>query len=388
MEALFTLIKWIINVLGSTLLTAFLIYAVYSSYYNIKIALIKRMQYSKVFSVNGVFEGEELTITETIFNNSPLPMFFIDVESYIYNSLELIDSKIQRNSDSAMQLVVSRFHLLPYMQIKRHYKVKCNRRGYYKLNTAQIVTKSYAAATTAYFDFDSQLYVYPKPIESGQLSYPVNLLQGSYMSARRVMQDPFLISGIRNYTSGDTFNMINFKATARTGFQGNQGIMVNKLDYSSSRIFIIYINFQEDIGTRRIPTPIYESIMEQGLSLAASFISEALRSNYRVGLSANCMMANGDMYVDHPVVGGLYHLEEMLMEMAGMQTRCGISFKALLDSKTRVDISDAEIFIITPCIDRSVDNSMALFRRRNNAVTVIKLDNPEFNEFAGAAETA
>jgi len=369
---LFNIAFYLIALLPVVLIVAL----AYVTYYNIKVKLIRRVQYQREFSVRGAFEGEELIITETIYNNSALPIFFIDIESYIHNNLKL-ENQDNSDGDSAMQLIISRFHLMPYMQVKRQHKIKCTRRGHYRMNTARIVTKN----KTTYFNFDVELYVYPKAVELNQISYPVNFMQGDSISKRRVMQDPFSVSGIRDYASGDPFNMINFKATAKSGFQGIQSIKINKLEYCSDRIFMIYINFQTSAEILSIPTYIYENLMEQALSFAASFISEALRKGYRVGLSANCHLSSGERQLSFPIIGGLYHIEEILREMAKVQIRCGVSFESLLDGGTRADIYNAEIFIITPYADKSIDNSIAVLRKRNNAVTVVELENEQYTRF-------
>jgi len=364
------------------LIVLFVFFVVYTLYYNIKIKLIKRLKYRREFSEYGVFEGEELFIIETIYNNSPLPIFFADVESYIYGHLKLLGSPSPLlGEDGAMQLIISRFHLMPFMQVTRRHKIKCTHRGYYKLNTACIVTKSIGAEKTAYFDFDAELYVYPKTLELSRISYPVNVIQGDSISLRRVIHDPFSISGIRNYTSGDPFNTINFKATAKSGFSGVHSIKVNKLDYCSDRIFMIYINFQTSPEIIGIPTDIYERLMEQALSFAASFIGEALHSGYKIGLAANCRMINGERQIVFPIAGGLYNIEAILKEMAKAQIRCGVSFSWLLEGKTRAEIQNTEIFVMTPYVDRSIDEGVAALKSKNNAVTVIELENEEYNKF-------
>ena len=363
---------------------------IYSAYYNVKIYLIKRLKYKREFSVQGAFEGDELVITETIYNNSALPVFFVDVESYIYNNLKLMNYSGDSDdfayfadfADSSMQLITSRFYLMPYMQVKRRHKIKCIRRGYYNMDTSRIVTKSIGAEKSVYFNFKAELYVYPKAVELNEMSYPVNFIQGDSISKRRVMQDPFSISGIRDYASGDPFSMINFKATAKSGFQGIQSIKVNKLDYCSDRVFMIYINFQAPSEMAQgIPTDIYENLMEQALSFAASFISKALHNGYKVGLSANCQLISGEIFIAFPIVGGLHHIEEILREMAKAQIRCGASFSSLLERGTRADIYNAEIFVITPYIDKNIDNSIAVLKKRNNIVTIIELENEEYNKF-------
>lgn len=370
-------------VIFAILPAAAIIAVIYMSYYNVKIKLIKRLRYKREFSAQAAFEGEDITITETIYNNSILPLFFVDVESYIYHSLKLLDHPGGENG-SSMQLVISRFHLMPYMQVKRHHRIKCMNRGYYKMDSSCIFTKSVGVEKFTYFGFEAELYVYPKAVEFGHLSYPVNFIQGDTLSRRMVVQDPFSVSGIRDYSAGDPFHMINFKATAKSGFSGMHSIKVNKLDHCSDRIFMIYINFQAPLDILSIPTEIYEALMEQALSFAASFIGKALRKGYRVGLSANCHLASGEKFIAFPIIGGLYHIEDILKKMAAVQIRCGISFSALLEKGAGSDIRDAEIFVITPYIDKNMDGHIASFKNRNNAVTIIELENEEYNKFLGS----
>ena len=362
-------------------LAALFVFAViYTLYYNAKVKLVRRLRYRREFSVPGAFEGGELFVVETIYNPSPLPVFFADVESYIYNSLKLLDLP-GGEIDSAMQLITSRFHLMPYMEVTRRHRIRCMRRGYYRLNTACIVTRSIGVEKATYFDFEMELYVYPKIAELGAVSYPVNFIQGDSISRRRIIHDPFSVSGIRNYASGDPFNAINFKATAKSGFQGMHSIKVNKLDHCSDRIFMVYINFQTSPEITGIPTDIYESLMEQALSFAAFFVGEALCCGYKVGLAANCRTVGGARHITFPIVGGLYHIEEMLREMAKVQIGRGVSFPWLLEGAMRADVCNAEVFVMTTYIDQSMDDSLTALRMRNNAVTVVELENEEYNSF-------
>lgn len=375
-NASFAILHFLSAILPITATCALVILFIYTTYYAVKKHVLKRVKYNREFSVSGVFEGEEVTLTETVYNSSILPVFFVDFESYIYHSLKIQGYAAEDNS--AMQLIISRFHLMPYMQITRRHKITCTRRGYYKLSTVCVITKKWGIEEAEYFSSETELYVYPKSVELNQISYPVNYVQGDSISMRRIMQDPFSISGIRDYSSGDPFNMINFKATAKSGFQGMQSIKVNKLDYCSNRIFMIYINFQISMA---VPTEIYESLMEQALSFAASFISEALRNGYRVGLSANCQMVSGEKLITFPIIGGLHHIEDILREMAKIQIRSGVSFASLLNRGIASDIYDAEIFIITLDMNASIDDSISLMKRRNNAVTVVEPKTAEYTKY-------
>lgn len=335
-------------------------------YCKVKIKLIHRLVYTREFSEHGVFEGDSIEIIETIYNPSFLPVFYVDVESYIYGGL-----KLDNHSDvDDMQLIISRFHLSPFTRITRRHSVKCIKRGYYTMNSASVLTRSIGIDDTKFFEFSAELYVYPKLAEHHQPSQPVNYIYGSDVSLRQVMLDPFSVAGIRDYTGSEPFNMINFKATAKSVFQGIQSIKVNKYDCCSNRVFMLYLNFQtpED----GMSTHDYEYLMEQSLSISASFITEALRSGYKAGLAANCCMMNGEKSLIFPIEGGMYHTEEILRQMAMAQARCGVSFTSLLDKDVKQFVSGAELFILTPYVDETMDENISALKRNNN-VTVIKL---------------
>ena len=76
---------------------------------------IAKISYTREFSENAVFAGDSVYMTETVYNRTLMPLFFVDIEGYLYNGLA-IDGVKPRGGD--MQHFVSRVHLLPFMQIK------------------------------------------------------------------------------------------------------------------------------------------------------------------------------------------------------------------------------------------------------------------------------
>lgn len=350
-------------------------------YGELKVRAIMRLSYQRSFSVSGTFENEDIYLIETIHNKSFIPVFYVDIEFYLYNQLrtegyEMSSAYVTyiRHNDSAMQTVLSRYHLLPYMKVVRHHKIKCCRRGYYKLDSIGIMNKNFPV----YQKSEAELYVYPKLVDIKYFSNPFNLRQGNVLSVSRIITDPFLLSGIRDYQTGDPFNLINFKATAKS--MASNIIKVNKLDYSSSRMFMIYINFQKSPDVI-MPTYEYDSIMEKALSYAASFINDALKNGYKVGLAANCMMVAGEMKIEFPQVNGLYHIEEILKEIAKIQTRSGMSFTSLMNNTIVKNIRDSEVFIMTIYIDDIMEEKINFLKKLNNTVVVINLGDEIYNEF-------
>ena len=340
-----------------------LLLVLYPFYVKLKYKMVSKLIYSREFSETGVFEGDEVYFIETIYNNSFMPLFYIEIESYIYKNLKLLNADYKFNSDSPMQLIISRFHLLPFMKIERRHKIKCLRRGYYKLETVCIYVKK----REIFLYPEAVLYVYPKIFDLDYESYPVNFVNGAYMSMRRIIQDPFSVSGIRDYMMGDPFNLINFKATAKNA---GRGIKVNKLDFSANRAVMICINFQApadyDIKIRK-----YEYLMENAISYTASFAYEALRKGYKIGIYANCRMADGAKALYFPLLGGMYHIEEIFKETAKMQISSDMSFNSVLKRCLNDNLHDSEVFLFTLYIDGETDGYIRALRRSNNAVNVI-----------------
>ena len=342
----------------------------YLIYYSLRGKLIQKLVYTREFSEEGAYESEYVTMTETIWNKSFLPLFFIDVESYIYNGLRL--DSAEYDPKKAMQYFQSRFHLLPFMRIKRKHTVKCLKRGYYVLETVDI----FYHKTVRYLSAHAELYVYPKVIPLGEIIKPSSMQQGESITTRRIIYDPFTLNGIRDYMSGDPFNSINFKATARSGALGISGIRVNKRDYCSSRTIMVYLNFQTDIDNP-IPTSSYEPMIDRGLSYASALIRDAAYSGYRAGFAANCVLMTGETEIRFPVEHGDLHLKAILKEMAKVRPSVGVSFMSLLDADIKRGMSDTEIYVITPYISDDVAKQMYDFRNQGNYIHVIKLEGTE-----------
>ncbi len=335
--------------------------------------LIANLVYSRTFSEKGVYEGEEITMTETVYNKNWLPMFFVNVEAYIYGELEVAE---YQKSGRSMQYFLSRFHLMPFMQIKRKHKIICTKRGHYSLDTVDI----YYQKRVKYLSSPLSVYVYPKVIDMPKSSYPLGILQGDCPTANRLIADPFSLAGIRDYNFSDPFNTINFKASAKNCFAGGMSasfLKVNQRDFCSSRTIMVYLNFQ-NLSDDSIPTDIYEKIMEDGLSYACSIVRQAIYEGYRVGFAANCRMADGELSARYSVESGEIHLLGILRTMAEIVPQAGVSITSVLDCDILNGLANSEVYFISLAADNAVEQRL-FDLQKNNAVSVIPLEIEELN---------
>ncbi len=347
-------------------LIALLLTVLYIIYYNLKDRMVQRLEYTREFTEEGVYETEYVYMIETITNKSWLPLFFIDVESFIYNGIQLQD--VDFDPRKAMQYVTSRFHLLPYMRVKRKHEVYCAKRGFYQLETIDL----YYNKKVRYISAPAELYVYPKVVPIREEMKPSSTMPGESVTTRRLFMDPFSFSGIREYRFGDPFNTVNFKATAKSGGFGSQGLKVNSRDFCSNRTIMVYLNFQTDIDDQ-IPTALYEPMMERGLSYTAAIIREANYMGYRAGFEANCVLVTGEQKVQFPLGAGDLHLKDILKEMSKIRTSVGVSYGSLLEAAVHQDYSDIEVVLITPYINDEIEDRIIDFQANGNHVALVKL---------------
>lgn len=340
---------------------------IYLIYFIFRDKLIGNLNYTRFFSEKGSYEGDEITLTEVIHNKSFLPLFMIKIEYYIYNDLQYDDYAPDR--EHAMQYTLSKFFIiLPFMQVKRKHTIKLLKRGYYTLDTINLLYAKRERNVSA----PAEIYVYPKMIGIDDLPIPSSSMQGDAFSRQWLIRDPFSVSGVREYRFGDPFNTINFKATAKSAMLGVSGLRVNNRDFCSNRNFMIYLNFQTDKEVA-MPFKIYEKHMEKGLSYAAALLREAFNFGYRAGFAANCTLVSGENQVKFPMTQGALNYEDILMQMSKVRLAEGVSFAALLGTDALGGLCDSEVFILTTYINEQIDRTVDTFHKFGNNVSVIML---------------
>lgn len=353
------------GIILAVLLISGFIFALVRLYLYLRAKMIGRIVYSRSFSELGAYEGERITMTETIYNPTPLPLFAVNIEGYIYNGIKM--AECTQDPKKAMQYFYSRFNLMPFQQVKRTHNAVCAARGYYRLETVDI----YGGGKTTYIDAPAELYIYPRILPLPERVDPVNTLQGDHTTRRHLISDPFTFNGIRAYAAGDPMNSINYKATARSGGCDISSIRVNSREFCANRAYMVYLNFQ--LVGESIASEAYNSMMELGLSFASDIIREAAYNGHRAGFATNAATIDGDGYIRYPLSGGELHLTEILRSMARIRLRSGVSFASLIEEDLAAGITQTEVYILTPGTDENIDLLALRLREAGNSVLCVPL---------------
>src|SRR5699024_939189 len=133
----------------------------------------------------------------------------------------------------------SLFSLMPYTGIKRRHKIKCNKRGFYSLKSAAVTSGELFGVqdVSKTLQFGVQLIVYPKLLPIDKVPLPSHSCLCDITIRRWIVDDLFIISGVREYSYGDSLNKVNWKATARVG-----SLQVHNNDFTAKPNILIYLN--------------------------------------------------------------------------------------------------------------------------------------------------
>lgn len=232
--------------------------------YMIKVIYIKN--WSKGISVeinlseSEVYPGDEVHLTEIITNDKWLPLPMINVKFAIDRNL--VFSEMDMNTSVSDQCYKSEvFSILFYQKITRRIPFKCTKRGYYPIESVDVVSTDLFmdSILVIVIPMHQHITVYPEPINSDDVDIPYNRIMGTILAKRYTYEDPFEFRGIREYQTYDTMKSINWNASARTG-----ELKVNVHDYTASQEVCILLNL-EDEGIWE-----YEILKEKSISMACS----------------------------------------------------------------------------------------------------------------------
>ena len=339
--------------------------------------LIREIEYSREFSAEAVYAGEKVILTETISNPTRLPLFFAGVDGFVTSDLRLVE--YGGDVRDTMQYFYSEFRvIMPRMKIKRRHEIVCRRRGKYQLESVDI----YLAGSVRHIESPAGIYVYPEPLKAPLTVPGSSRVLGDDRTFLPLINDPFSRSGLREYLPGDPMNMINFKASARTGGFSTGRLLVNKYDWCSGRTVMIYLNLRQSVyeeektyrnSKKAMSGEQFERMTEYALSQSCKLLLSAVRGGCRAGFAANCECDDSRSYVRFEPSTGDHFLEGILRFMAGMKISAGASFPRMLADDAASGMNGAEVYIFTAYGDPETEKNIRLLKRSGNSVRVIMM---------------
>lgn len=186
---------------------------IYSSFWK------RNLQADVWFDCRAVTEGETAVLNEMVLNAKwlPLPVLHFMLQTdreLIFNGESKSNTTV---SDQNYRIDV--YSLMPWQKITRRLTFCAGKRGYYPVRNLSLECRDlfFKAFPSFEMPVNTWLYVYPRLVFTEELELMFQKLMGEILIRRRLLEDPYAFSGIREYQTCDTMRQINWKATARTG---------------------------------------------------------------------------------------------------------------------------------------------------------------------------
>jgi hypothetical protein len=336
--------------------------------------VFKNLEYSCEFSTKSAIEGDTIFLVETVQNRKFLPVPWLKADIHSSRWLDFAETSSVVNQDS--RRVTSCFFLKSFQKTTRRWKVKCSKRGAFFIDNVTLVGGDlfqYGRESVP-VHIGAELMVYPDVIDIEELFAPAKFLQGDNIVKRWIIDDPFIISGTREYTPCDSMNKIHWQATAKAG-----KLMVKKNDFTSQLSVTVILNTQSI--EHEYGMAVFTEKIELGIKVAATIFDSSLKLGMPARFATNgTVLENGREAILTSEASGYDHYVELLKILAKLKLKNVIDFGLFLKENCS-NYENTDIFIITAVLDDNILEFIHKSKMLGNKIKIIFL-----NDFSRAVE--
>ena len=309
--------------------------------------LFRNFRYRCSFDRQEVFEGEQIQMVETVMNGKALPIPYLRADIVTSRFLEFADTESSLTDES--RFVPSFFMLKGYQKITRRWKVTCARRGELGVRSISLVSSDLLGLRTLSQSFPGSARVLvlpaPAPLE-GRFISP-RMLQGEFSLRRTLLEDPFTVSGVREYQPSDPLNRVHWAATAKTG-----DIMVRHYDCTNRQNLTIVLNMQTGPNERGLVN--HPEQVEEGIKICAALIQQAVAGSIplRFATNASTQQEERSLLIT-PEFSSQEGALELLRVLARLQVR---STRHIVDLFQQLDQQavSSDLVLVTAYMDEDI----------------------------------
>ena len=333
----------------------------------LRVFALKGLQCSRSFSVPAAHEGDTAEVIEVVRNDRPLLVPWLRLESRISSHLHF--GRQENLGVSGEMYHRSLFMLMPYQQITRRHKVRLAKRGAYDIGNATLTAGDLLGFACASMEQRGSvpILVYPKLLDPAEMPAPFYRLLGDSIVPRQLLQDPFLVNGIRPYQFRDNVRDIHWAATARTG-----ELQVRTHDFTAQTRLMVVVNAQLTYHQWGSLMEYEQGPVEHAISMAATLCSQVLASGLPCGFAANMPQDENDYCTVMPPVAGSAREEELFAAMAHLRVKFIKNFHEFLDEL--MGMNGVDFLLITAYTCPEIEERIEELRLRGNTVHVHMLD--------------
>lgn len=321
----------------------------------------KDLSYECSLSQAEVFEGDEFELIEVVTNNKWLPLPWLKAE--ITTSKYLVIAEKTATINDLVRTVSSFFVMKGYRKVERRWKIKAVRRGDFKIQNITLVSTDLLGniALSKPVPVNLEVTVLPRPLNLDEVYLSPRYTSGELVVKRHLLEDPFYIAGVREYTGREPINRIHWNATAK-----EQKIMVYNNECTSRQSVTVLLNMQsreiehheiidhENVeNCIRCCAAVFEGTMENQTPLR--FLSNGTMTPDRAHNAGKFAVKDGDkpQEILTAEYWGEEHIMHLLRILARLQDYSIADFPSWLEANTD-NMGSTDLVIVTSYINDAI----------------------------------
>lgn len=238
-----------------------------------------------------------------------------------------------------------------------HYQITGLMRGVYRFDSLELVTGDLFgfAVRKAYRDGLHRCVVYPRPDSLDRSGMTFHSEDGDDSAILSTRGEVPLISGVRDYVSGDSYHRIHWKSTARLS-----RLMMKEPEQASSAKRMLLLDAAPAAG----PADAARPLLEKGVALAAGFFEAAAAGRESCGFASSSIGRR----IAPTIRPDLTLAYEVLASVGG---KPALSFPDLVRKEAAALPPDTSMLCITSTLDLALVRAIADARTKRRSVHVI-----------------
>jgi uncharacterized repeat protein (TIGR01451 family) len=323
------------------------------------------VSYRRRLSANRAVFDETIELTTELINLKPLPLTWLQVDDVLPRGLRIDGVTVRAGRTDLIHRLTIIVAMLPYQRVVRRMQVRCTRRGELVFGPASLASGDYLG-TLAKHERQSgldHLIVYPKIFRVVLGRLPSNRILGRDAALRNLLTDPIRTIGTREYTPGDPYRSIDWRASARS-----DTLMVRVSEPSTTPILDIVLNFQ----TATSGWDSWENDgVEFAISVAASLAAYGTERGWAIGMRGNGY--SGSMPIDIRPSASPEQFRTVLETLACASIAAHSLLSSMLAAHDANVPAGATLLLITTMLDAALCATLRDVQRRGRAVLVLQI---------------
>lgn len=329
---------------------------------------IKHIQFSRKFD-DHAYVGEQVKVDLKITNQSILPILWLEIHESLPANL------------GAGKTIADVFSLGAYGEKQITYFLNALKRGYYKIGPLSARTGDpIGLVKNAQVNYhDDPFIIYPKIIDLQRFKLPSRSPFGTIKHKNPIYEDPSRLLGKRDFSHGDSFRRIDWKATASTG-----KLQVKLYEASITLDVLVLLDLHRE--SYQIKSLFQAS--ELAVTAAASIAAWGNKLQQPIGLMTN----GNDPFTENPMPPpllphkGTDHFINILELLARIQIGDNVPVEHIIQENLASLPWGTTIVLITGGINKDLLNS--LFRIRKTGLLPVIILTAHIQNFAKLRQIA